>query len=40
MALFAQMLGVQSLVQKSMRDAPWRSPSHIGPDDALLSDEA
>lgn len=40
MALFAQMLGVDGLVQKSMRDATWRSPKHIGPDDALLTDEA
>lgn len=40
MALFAQMLGVDSLVQRSMRDASWRSPAHIGPDDALLADEA
>lgn len=40
MALFAQMLGVDSLVQRSMRDASWKSPAHIGPDDALLADEA
>jgi aspartate carbamoyltransferase catalytic subunit len=40
MALFAQMLGVDSLVQRSMRDASWRSPAHVGPDDALLGEEA
>jgi|UPI000648461E aspartate carbamoyltransferase catalytic subunit len=39
MALFAQMLGVDGLVQRSMRDAAWKSPAHIGPDDALLADE-
>jgi aspartate carbamoyltransferase catalytic subunit len=39
MALFAQMLGVDGLVQRSMRDATWKSPTHIGPDDALLADE-
>ena len=40
MALFAQMLGVDGLVQRSLRDAAWRSPSHVGPDDALLAEEA
>lgn len=40
MALFAQMLGVDGLVQRSMRDATWRSPTHVGPDDALLAEEA
>jgi len=40
MALFAQMLGVDGLVQRSMRDVTWRSPAHIGPDDALLTEEA
>lgn len=40
MALFAQMLGVDGLVQRSMRDATWRSPAHVGPDDAQLSDDA
>lgn len=39
MALFAQLLGVDGLVQRSMRDATWRSPAHIGPDDALLAEE-
>lgn len=40
MALFAQMLGVDGLVQRSMRDATWRSPAHVGPDDALLTEDA
>lgn len=39
MALFAQMLGVDGLVPRSTRDATWKSPAHIGPDDALLADE-
>lgn len=36
MALFAQLLGVDGLVQRSLRDAAWRSPAHIGPDDAVF----
>jgi aspartate carbamoyltransferase catalytic subunit len=40
MALFAQMLGVDGLVHRSMRDATWRSPAHVGPDDSLLAEEA
>ena len=36
MAIFAVLLGVDQLVQHSLRDAAWRSPSHIGPDDALF----
>jgi len=36
MAIFAVLLGVDQQVQHSMRDAAWRSPSHIGPDDALF----
>lgn len=40
MALFAQMLGVDGLVQRSMRDASWRSPEHVGPDDALAAEDA
>jgi len=36
MAIFAVLLGVDQQVQHSMRDATWRSPSHIGPDDALF----
>jgi aspartate carbamoyltransferase catalytic subunit len=36
MALFAQLLGVDGLVQRSLRDATWASPAHIGPDDAVF----
>jgi aspartate carbamoyltransferase catalytic subunit len=36
MAIFAVLLGVDQQVQHSMRDAAWRAPSHIGPDDALF----
>jgi len=36
MAIFAVLLGVDQQVQHSMRDATWRAPSHIGPDDALF----
>lgn len=35
MAIFAQLLGVEGLVQKSMRDATWTPPVHVGPEDAL-----
>ncbi|MBT2337211.1 aspartate carbamoyltransferase [Variovorax paradoxus] len=34
MALFAVLMGVDKQVARSMRDAGWRSPAHIGPDDA------
>ncbi|MDM0054048.1 aspartate carbamoyltransferase [Variovorax fucosicus] len=34
MALFAVLMGVEKQVARSMRDAGWRSPAHIGPDDA------
>jgi aspartate carbamoyltransferase catalytic subunit len=34
MALFAVLMGVEQQVARSMRDAGWRSPAHIGPDDA------
>jgi aspartate carbamoyltransferase catalytic subunit len=34
MAIFAVLLGVEKQVAHSMRDAGWRPPSHIGPDDA------
>jgi len=34
MALFAVLMGVEKQVARSMRDARWRSPAHIGPDDA------
>ena len=40
MALFAQLLGVDGLVQRSLRDATWRSPAQVGVDDALLPEEA
>lgn len=33
MAIFAVLLGVDGLVQGSMRDAGWRAPSFVGPDD-------
>ncbi|HEX7638904.1 MAG TPA: aspartate carbamoyltransferase [Burkholderiaceae bacterium] len=36
MALFAQLLGVDHLVQRSMRDASWTAPEHVGPDDAIV----
>jgi aspartate carbamoyltransferase catalytic subunit len=35
MAIFAKLLGVDQLVQRSMRDAAWTPPAHIGPEDAL-----
>jgi aspartate carbamoyltransferase catalytic subunit len=38
MAIFAVLLGVEHQVQHSMRDATWRPPSPIGPDDALFQD--
>jgi aspartate carbamoyltransferase catalytic subunit len=34
MAIFAQLLGVDRLVQRSMRDAPWTPPTQIGPEDS------
>ncbi|OZI70799.1 aspartate carbamoyltransferase [Bordetella genomosp. 12] len=34
MAIFAVLLGVEGLVQHSMRDVTWRHPSHVGPDDS------
>lgn len=36
MAIFAVLLGVDHQVQYSMRDAPWRPPRSIGPDDAYF----
>ncbi len=36
MATFATLLGVEHLIGLSMRDATWRSPSSIGPDDAVF----
>jgi aspartate carbamoyltransferase catalytic subunit len=34
MAIFARLLGVDRLVQRSMRDAQWTRPTHIGPEDS------
>ncbi|HEY0294640.1 MAG TPA: aspartate carbamoyltransferase [Bordetella sp.] len=34
MAIFAVLLGVEDLVQHSMRDVTWKHPSHVGPDDS------
>ncbi|AMP17469.1 aspartate carbamoyltransferase [Collimonas pratensis] len=36
MAIFATLLGVENQVQHSMRDVSWRSPHHVGPDDAAF----
>ncbi|MGG4603447.1 aspartate carbamoyltransferase [Paenalcaligenes sp. Me131] len=36
MAIFAVLLGVENLVQHSMRDVTWNPPSHVGPDDAVF----
>jgi aspartate carbamoyltransferase catalytic subunit len=36
MAIFAVLLGVEKLVQHSMRDAAWRPPAYLGPDDAVF----
>ncbi len=36
MAIFAVLLGVESLVQHSLRDVTWQPPSHIGPDDSVF----
>ncbi len=36
MALFAVLLGVENQVARSLRDATWRSPAFIGPDDAVF----
>lgn len=36
MAIFAVLLGVEGLVQHSMRDVTWNPPSHIGPDDSIF----
>jgi aspartate carbamoyltransferase catalytic subunit len=37
MALFAMMLGVDHLIEASMRHARWRKPAFIGPDDAAFA---
>jgi aspartate carbamoyltransferase catalytic subunit len=36
MAIFAQLLGVDRLVQRSMRDATWSAPAQVGPEDAAF----
>ncbi len=36
MAIFATLLGVDQLVQRSMRDATWRRPATIGPEDSAF----
>jgi len=36
MAIFAVLLGVDQQVQHSMRDATWKAPAYIGPDDAVF----
>lgn len=37
MAIFAVLLGVDHLLARSMRDATWRSPHPVGPDDAVFA---
>ncbi len=37
MAIFAVLLGVEGLVQHSLRDVTWSPPSHIGPDDSVFN---
>ena len=36
MAIFAVLLGVENLVQHSMRDATRRPPAYLGPEDAVF----
>jgi len=36
MAIFAVLMGVENQVRHSMRDASWKSPAYIGPDDAVF----
>src|SRR5699024_5772762 len=36
MAIFAVLMGVEGLVQHSLRDVTWSPPTHIGPEDSLL----
>jgi aspartate carbamoyltransferase catalytic subunit len=36
MAIFAVLLGVEGKIQGSLRDATWKSPTHIGPHDAIF----
>ena len=37
MAIFATLLGVDKLVQRSMRDVTWTPPAHVSPDDCVVS---
>ena len=37
MAIFAKLLGVDGLVQRSMRNATWTPPVHVGPEDTALA---
>ena len=34
MAVFAVLLGVEHLVARDLRDAPWIAPPRLGPGDA------
>lgn len=36
MAIFAVLLGVEDLVQHSLRDVTWKPPRYIGPDDSVF----
>lgn len=36
MAIFAVLMGVESLVQHSLRDVTWSPPVYIGPDDSIF----
>src|SRR5690606_28290308 len=36
MAIFAVLLGVETLVPHSLRDVTWSPPTHIGPDDSVF----
>ncbi len=36
MAIFATLLGVASQALRSMKDASWRTPAYVGPEDALF----
>lgn len=36
MAIFATLMGVENQVRHAMRDASWKSPAYVGPDDAVF----
>ncbi|KPC53972.1 aspartate carbamoyltransferase [Amantichitinum ursilacus] len=36
MAIFAVLMGVDTLIQRNMRDVSWKTPSLVGPDDAAF----